>query len=148
MYLTVMDPHSKPLTTLFIGGYNDILTGQKERQHELHKKHWMTGRINAKNHPLKAYSIKEYDIPSSLYVNSDQMQVVFAPGDKMTYAEKGAKQVSLVGGDEKRAFTMMVSIANNEVFTLPHLLHTRGLLGLYSDCSDFTQTLLRLILAE
>jgi hypothetical protein len=61
----------------------------------------------------KAYSIKEYDIPSSLYVNSDQTQVVFAPGDKMTYAEKGAKQVSLVGGEEKRAFTVMVSVANN-----------------------------------
>jgi hypothetical protein len=34
----------------------------------------------------KAYSIKEYDIPSALYVNSDQTQVVYAPGDKMTYA--------------------------------------------------------------
>ena len=61
----------------------------------------------------KAFSIKEYDIPSSLYVNSDQTQVVFAPGDQMTYAEKGAKQVSLVGGEEKRAFTVMVSVANN-----------------------------------
>ena len=61
----------------------------------------------------KAFSIKEYDIPSSLYVNSDQTQVVFAPGDQMTYAEKGAKQVSLVGGEEKRVFTVMVSVANN-----------------------------------
>src|SRR6267378_6132166 len=39
----------------------------------------------------KAYSIKEDDIPADLYVNSDQTQVVFAPGDKMTWAEKGAK---------------------------------------------------------
>jgi hypothetical protein len=61
----------------------------------------------------KAYSIKEYDIPSALYVNSDQTQVVYAPGDKMTYAPIGAKQVSLVGGDEKRAFTVMVSVAND-----------------------------------
>ena len=61
----------------------------------------------------KAYSIKEYDIPSALYVNSDQTQVVYAPGDKMTYAERGSKQVSLVGGDEKRAFTVMVSVAND-----------------------------------
>ncbi|KIM34882.1 hypothetical protein M413DRAFT_44794, partial [Hebeloma cylindrosporum] len=61
----------------------------------------------------KAYSIKEYDIPSALYVNSDQTQVVYAPGDKMTYAPIGAKQVSLVGGDEKRAFTLMVSVAND-----------------------------------
>jgi len=61
----------------------------------------------------KAYSIKEYDIPSTLYVNSDQTQVVYAPGDKLTYAERGSKQVSLVGGDEKRAFTVMVSVAND-----------------------------------
>ena len=61
----------------------------------------------------KAYSIKEYDIPSALFVNSDQTQVIFTPGDKMTYAPIGKKQVSLVGGDEKRAFTVMVSVANN-----------------------------------
>jgi hypothetical protein len=61
----------------------------------------------------KAYSIKEYDIPSGLYVNSDQTQVVFAPGNKMTYAPVGAKQVALVGGEEKRAFTVMVSVAND-----------------------------------
>lgn len=61
----------------------------------------------------KAYSIKEYDIPSSLYVNADQTQVTFAPGDKFTYAPTNAKQVTLVGGDEKRAFTVMVAIANN-----------------------------------
>lgn len=61
----------------------------------------------------KAYSIKEYDIIASLYVNLDQTQAVFAPGSKLTYAKIGAKQVSLVGGDEKRAFTMMVSVANN-----------------------------------
>ena len=61
----------------------------------------------------KAYCIKEYDIPSCLYVNSDQTQVVYAPGDKMTYAPTGSKQVSLIGGDEKRAFTVMVSVSNN-----------------------------------
>jgi hypothetical protein len=61
----------------------------------------------------KAYSIKEFDITAKLYVNSDQTQGVYAPGDKMTYAETGAKQVSLVGGDEKRAFTIMVSVASN-----------------------------------
>jgi len=61
----------------------------------------------------KAYIIKEFDIPPDLYVNSDQTQAVFCPGGKMTYAEVGAKQVSLVGGEEKRAFTVMVSVAND-----------------------------------
>jgi hypothetical protein len=61
----------------------------------------------------KAYLIKEEDIPAALYVNSDQTQVVYAPGDKMTWAETGSKQVPLIGGDEKRAFTILVSIACN-----------------------------------
>ncbi|KAF4617264.1 hypothetical protein D9613_005664 [Agrocybe pediades] len=61
----------------------------------------------------KIHLIKEYDIPSRLYVNSDQTQVVYAPGNKLTYADSGSKQVSLVGGDEKRAFTVMVSVSND-----------------------------------
>ena len=61
----------------------------------------------------KAYSIKEHDIPAELYVNSDQMQVTYAPGDKMTWADAGAKQVSLTNTDEKRAFTVMVSVSND-----------------------------------
>jgi hypothetical protein len=72
----------------------------------------------------KAYSIKEYDIPSALYVNSDQTQVVYAPGNKMTYALIGAKQVSLVGGDEKCAFTMMVSVANDRTLLLFQAIYT------------------------
>lgn len=59
----------------------------------------------------KAYLIKEEDIPAALYVNADQTQVVYAPGDKMTWAETGSKQVPLIGGDEKRAFTVLVAIS-------------------------------------
>ena len=59
----------------------------------------------------KAYHIKKYDIPADLIVNSDQTQVLYAPGNRLTWAETGAKQVSLIGGDEKRAFTVMVSVA-------------------------------------
>ena len=48
----------------------------------------------------KAYTIKEHDIPAELYVNSDQTQLVYAPGDKMTWAERGANdQVTLTDGD-------------------------------------------------
>ncbi|KAF6752000.1 hypothetical protein DFP72DRAFT_751737, partial [Ephemerocybe angulata] len=61
----------------------------------------------------KAWSLKEYDIPSALWVNSDQTQVVYAPGDGMTWADKGAKQVASVGVDEKRAFTVMVSVSSD-----------------------------------
>ena len=61
----------------------------------------------------KAYTIKEHDIPAELYVNSDQTQLVYAPGDKMTWAERGANQVTLTGTDEKRAFTLKVSVASD-----------------------------------
>ncbi|TEB26241.1 hypothetical protein FA13DRAFT_1756419 [Coprinellus micaceus] len=61
----------------------------------------------------KAKNIKEFDIPSSLWVNSDRTQVIYAPGDKMTWAETGAKQVGSVGVEEKRVFTLMVSIASD-----------------------------------
>ncbi|PPQ81023.1 hypothetical protein CVT24_013292 [Panaeolus cyanescens] len=59
----------------------------------------------------KAYSIKEHDIPPELFINSDQTQLVYAPGSKLTWAETGAKQVQVVGVDEKRAITVMVSVA-------------------------------------
>jgi hypothetical protein len=54
----------------------------------------------------KVYVIKENNILSGLFVNLDQTGVVLAPRDKMTWAKEGAKQVSLVGGKEKRAFTV------------------------------------------
>jgi hypothetical protein len=58
----------------------------------------------------KAYVIKEEDTPAMLYVNSDQTQVIYAPGNRMTWAPLGSKQVSLVGAEEKRAFTLLVSV--------------------------------------
>ncbi|KAI0071325.1 hypothetical protein K474DRAFT_1607106 [Panus rudis PR-1116 ss-1] len=61
----------------------------------------------------KGWIVWEYEIPAQLHVNSDQTQIVYAPGTKLTWAETGAKQVSLIGGDEKRAFTVMVSVSNS-----------------------------------
>lgn len=60
-----------------------------------------------------AYIVKEEDIPAMLLVNSDQTQAIFAPGDKITYAATGSKQVQVHGEDEKRAFTVLVSIASD-----------------------------------
>lgn len=78
----------------------------------------------------KVHLIKEYDILSCLYVNSDQTQVVYAPGDKMTWAERGAKQIELQGHDEKRAFTVLVSLANDGTL-LPFQAIYQG----YTPCS-------------
>ncbi|KIJ90508.1 hypothetical protein K443DRAFT_49010, partial [Laccaria amethystina LaAM-08-1] len=59
----------------------------------------------------KVHAIKEEDIPAELYVNSDQTQIVYAPGNRMTWTQTGSKQVAVVGMDEKRAFTLLVSVA-------------------------------------
>ncbi|KAG2097737.1 uncharacterized protein F5147DRAFT_747440 [Suillus discolor] len=51
------------------------------------------------------YTIKEKDILSVHYINSDQTQVM--------YVKTEAKQISTVGNDEKCAFTIMVFISND-----------------------------------
>jgi hypothetical protein len=60
-----------------------------------------------------AHDIKEEDIPAALYVNTDQTQAVYAQGSNLTWTQTGSKQVSVVGEDEKRAFTAVVSISNS-----------------------------------
>lgn len=61
----------------------------------------------------RAHVIKEEDIPVHLIVNSDQTGVVYGPGSKLTWAPRGSTQVSLIGADEKRAFTALLSISAN-----------------------------------
>lgn len=39
--------------------------------------------------------------------------MVYAPGDKMMWSETGSKNVELTGGEEKQAFMLLVSVANN-----------------------------------
>lgn len=60
-----------------------------------------------------AHGIKEEDIPAPLLVNTDQTQVVYAPGSKLTWAKTGSRQVTVIGEDEKRAFTVLVSVSNS-----------------------------------
>ena len=60
-----------------------------------------------------AYGIKEEDIPAPLLVNSDQTQVVYAPGSKLTWAKTGSRQVTVIGEGEKQAFMVLVSISNS-----------------------------------
>jgi hypothetical protein len=61
----------------------------------------------------KAYAIEEYNIHELLYVNFDQTQVVYAPGNLLTYNPTGSKQVAFVGIEEKWALTLMVSVAGD-----------------------------------
>ena len=54
-----------------------------------------------------AHDMKEEDIPVTLYVNTDQMQAVYAQGSNLTWTQTGSAQVSAVGEDEKCAFTLL-----------------------------------------
>ena len=106
--------HSKHLIPLYVVGSGGEMNWAERRATRAAQKvpeNW-EDQVE-RSHICKAYLIKEYDIRSPLYVNSDQTQGVFAPGNKLTYVEIGAKQVSLVGTEEKCAFTIMVGVANN-----------------------------------
>lgn len=59
------------------------------------------------------HDVKEYDVPSELIINSDQTNMIYAQGTKMTWAPTGSSQVSVIGVDEKRAVTVVVSVANS-----------------------------------
>jgi len=57
--------------------------------------------------------MKEEDIPAPLLVNTDQTQVIYAPGSKLTWAKTGSWQITVIGEDEKCAFTLVVFILNS-----------------------------------
>jgi hypothetical protein len=46
-------------------------------------------------------------------VNSDQTQVVYTQGSKLTWTKTGSRQVTVIGEDGKRAFTVVVSVSNS-----------------------------------
>ncbi|KAH9991225.1 hypothetical protein BJV74DRAFT_772349 [Russula compacta] len=58
----------------------------------------------------EAYVTHDHAIPAALQVNTDQTQMVYQQGTKMTWNKKGAKQVATTGHDKKQAFTLVPSI--------------------------------------
>ncbi|KAL0058651.1 hypothetical protein AAF712_014664 [Marasmius tenuissimus] len=60
-----------------------------------------------------AYIIKDKDISAALVINSDQTQFLYAPGGSMTYMLTGSKQVEVIGMEDKRAITVVVSVASD-----------------------------------
>ena len=63
-------------------------------------------------HALRlATDIRDYSIPASCCVNSDQTGYYYSwPGDS-TYDPIGTNQVTIVGKEDKRAFTIMVGVS-------------------------------------
>lgn len=89
--------------------------------------HWSEHRSTRDGHKIPAdwedqctkvflrlvHDVKEYDIPSKLFVNTDHTNMVYAQGTKLTWAPTGSNQVSVHGADEKRAVTLCMSVANS-----------------------------------
>jgi len=63
----------------------------------------------------EAAIIRDHAVPAKLRVNTDQTQLVYQQGVQQTWTESGVKQVSTVGQEEKRAFTLVPSISASGV---------------------------------
>jgi hypothetical protein len=64
----------------------------------------------------QALSIRNHHIPAELRVNIDQAQIVLQDTGNMTYECIGAKQIAVIGKEEKRAFTVLMGVsASGEV---------------------------------
>ncbi|KIY48975.1 hypothetical protein FISHEDRAFT_42295, partial [Fistulina hepatica ATCC 64428] len=59
----------------------------------------------------EAFLIRDFGIPAELRVNTDQTNSPYAHGAKRTWTKSGEKQVTTVGHEEKRAFTLVPSIS-------------------------------------
>ncbi|KAG9106256.1 hypothetical protein FRC07_008894 [Ceratobasidium sp. 392] len=57
--------------------------------------------------------IRDENIPACCIVNADQTQVVYSHGCEYTWTHEGDKQVPVVGKDEKRAYTLLIGVANS-----------------------------------
>ncbi|KZS96601.1 hypothetical protein SISNIDRAFT_387678, partial [Sistotremastrum niveocremeum HHB9708] len=63
-------------------------------------------------HQRMAAVVREEEIPDGGFiVNIDQTQVVYAMGPEGTWNQRGVKQVSVTGKEEKRAFTLVVGVS-------------------------------------
>lgn len=72
----------------------------------------------------QAYIIRDHAIPAALRVNTDQTQTVYQMGGRKTWNKSGEKQISTMGMDEKRAFTLVPSIsASGELLPMQAIFH-------------------------
>ncbi|KAJ7149282.1 hypothetical protein C8R43DRAFT_836135, partial [Mycena crocata] len=71
----------------------------------------------------EAWIIRDHNIPPSMRVNTDQTQLVYQQGTKTTWNERGAKQVAVVGQEEKRALTLVPSITETRLLPWQGIYH-------------------------
>ena len=58
-----------------------------------------------------AVAIADHNIPDVCVINGDQMGNTYSQSGQSTYAETGTNQVTVVGKEDKRAFTIMVGVS-------------------------------------
>jgi hypothetical protein len=63
----------------------------------------------------EASIVRDHAVSAALRVNTDQTRLVYHQGAQETWTKSGAKQVSTVGQEEKRAFTLVPSISASGV---------------------------------
>lgn len=68
-------------------------------------------------------------VPSGLVVNADQTAVLLCSAGKKTYAPRGAKQVRLVGSDDKRQITALLSVSMDGDVLPPQLVFAGTTIG-------------------
>jgi hypothetical protein len=72
----------------------------------------------------QACIIRDHGIPVPLRVNTDQTQTHYQMGGKRTWNKTGEKQVSTMGMDKKRTFTLVPSIsASGELLPMQTIFH-------------------------
>lgn len=94
--------------------------------------HWQKTPVDATaqcqaSFARQARAISEYAIPAELRVNIDQTNIQLQSPARMTYEKIGAKQVALLGAEEKRAFTVLVGVsASGAVLPFQSIWHGKS----------------------
>ena len=70
-----------------------------------------------------ACCVKEYNIPPSLILNWDQTGTKFVPTSDWTLAAEGSRQVAVVGLEDKREMTVLLTCTMSGLLLPPQLLY-------------------------
>ena len=70
--------------------------------------------------------VRRYNIPKNLFMNLDETGCCLLPIGKSTWGEKGAKQINVLGKDDKRQFTVVPVITVAGTYACPTQLIWAG----------------------
>ncbi|KAG9123678.1 hypothetical protein FRC07_014300 [Ceratobasidium sp. 392] len=68
--------------------------------------------------------IRDENIPACCIVNADQTQVVYSTGTNSSWNERGQRQVTVLGSDEKRAFTLLMGVSMSGHLLPPQAIYS------------------------